>query len=93
MELEWDTALIFDDERHNYGERRKTALGFLDGRLAVLAFTERNNNLRIISMRKANNREEKFMPSSNEQRKPLIGVDGEVRVSVVRVFGTKVGLN
>ena len=60
VQLEWDTAPIFDDERHNYGERRKTALGLLDGRLVVIAFTERNNNLRIISMRKANNRETKI---------------------------------
>lgn len=60
VQLEWDTAPIFDDERHNYGERRKTALELLDGRLVVIAFTERNNNLRIISMRKANNREAKI---------------------------------
>ncbi|MBT6546435.1 MAG: BrnT family toxin [Rhodobacteraceae bacterium] len=60
VQLEWDPTLIFDDERHNYGERRKTALGLLDGRLVVIAFTERNNNLRIISMRKANNRETKI---------------------------------
>ena len=60
VQLEWDPTLIFDDERHNYGERRKTAFGLLDGRLVVIAFTERNNNLRIISMRKANNRETKI---------------------------------
>ena len=60
VQLEWDPTLIFDDERHNYGERRKTALGLLDGRLVVIAFTERNNNLLIISMRKANNREAKI---------------------------------
>jgi len=41
----------------NYGERRFITLGFLDDRLIVVVWTERSPKRRIISMRKANERE------------------------------------
>lgn len=59
IDFDWDTALIFDDNRHDYGERRQAALGFLNNRLIAIAFTVRSNKTRIISMRKANKRERK----------------------------------
>ena len=62
-ELDWETAIIFDDERKNYGEQRKTALGYLYNRLVVVAFTYRGDVLRIISLRKANKREQKVYDS------------------------------
>lgn len=43
------------DTREDYGEKRWTAMGFLKGRIVVLAFAERSPEaIRIISLRKAN---------------------------------------
>ena len=51
------TIHIFEDLRRSYGERRFITLGFLDGRLTVVVWTVRGTKRRIISMRKANERE------------------------------------
>ncbi len=64
--FEWDTAVFKPPWRHGkHKEWRQTALGVIAGRLYVAAFTARDKKLRIISLRKANNREIK---SYNEQR-------------------------
>jgi uncharacterized protein len=55
--FEWETALIIPDDREDYGELREIALGFIGVRLHVMAFTRRNGNVRIISLRKADRRE------------------------------------
>ena len=47
------------DDRYDYGEDRTQALGLIDGRLHMLAFTMRGDALRVISLRKANPREVK----------------------------------
>ncbi|MBW8320698.1 MAG: BrnT family toxin [Arenimonas sp.] len=47
------------DDRNDYGEKRFVSLGSLDGRLHVLCWTRRGERLRIISLRKANDREQK----------------------------------
>ena len=39
--FEWDKALIVEDARRDYGERRFQALGVIDSRLHVLVFTPR----------------------------------------------------
>jgi uncharacterized DUF497 family protein len=57
--FEWDTALIVEDIRKDYGERRFQALGLIDGRLHVLVFTPRAAKTHVISLRKANKREVK----------------------------------
>lgn len=57
LEVDFDTALIFTDERLDYGEIRHIALCYLDNRLHVLCFTETETGIRVISFRKANNRE------------------------------------
>ena len=51
------TIHVFEDLRKSYGERRFITLGFLDGRLTVVVWTVRGAKKRIISMRKANERE------------------------------------
>ena len=51
------TNLTFEDGRRNYGEDRFITIGFLDGRMVVLVWTPRDGAYRIISMRKANERE------------------------------------
>lgn len=47
------------DDRHDYGEVRYLTIGFLDQRMVVVVWTWRGRDQRIISMRKANDREQK----------------------------------
>jgi uncharacterized protein len=56
-DFEFETASFEIDKRKNYDEVRVRALGFLDGRLHALVFTERGNDIRVISFRKANRSE------------------------------------
>ena len=56
-------AANIEDLRRHYGERRYITFGFLDNRLAVLVWTKRGIKKRIISMRRANEREiKKYTP-------------------------------
>ena len=56
-ELFAGATLIAQDDRRDYGEDRFITIGFLDGAMVVLAWTPRHGARRIISMRKANERE------------------------------------
>ena len=58
-EFAWDSALIVEDLRKDYGERRFQALGLIGDRLHMMVFTPRVNNAHVISLRKANKREVK----------------------------------
>lgn len=58
-EFDFKNALIQIDTRQTYGETRYVALGDLHGRLHVLCFTETLDGIRVISFRKANEREVK----------------------------------
>jgi len=58
-------AEIFDgsvitvlDQRMDYGEPRFISVGRLDGRMVVLVWTPRGADRRVISLRKANEREQ-----------------------------------
>ena len=53
----FESALLFEDTRRDYGEVRYVAIGFLGDRLHVLCFTELTDGIRVISFRKANQRE------------------------------------
>ncbi len=53
--FEWDTAVIESDERHD--EPRWVAKGFIGTVLHTVVFTEREDTLRIISLRKATRKE------------------------------------
>jgi uncharacterized DUF497 family protein len=55
--LEWDAAVTWADTRREYGEERRCALVLLDERLFFVAFVDRADGRRIISLRKANDRE------------------------------------
>ncbi|KMO13712.1 hypothetical protein NS228_01100 [Methylobacterium indicum] len=46
------------DRRADYGEVRTQTYGRLDGRMVVVVWTDRGDDRRIISMRKANDREQ-----------------------------------
>lgn len=55
--------LTIEDDRADYGETRFFTVGWLNQRLVVIVWTERGNCMRIISMRKANEREQRaFAP-------------------------------
>jgi uncharacterized DUF497 family protein len=54
------THLTAPDSRQDYTEDRFITLGHLDERLVVLVWTPRDEVRRIISMRKANDREKAF---------------------------------
>ena len=56
-EFEWETARVSEDRRRDYGEQRMKAIGLIAGRLHVLVFTPRGEDLHVISLRKANRRE------------------------------------
>lgn len=59
-DFEWDNALVVEDLRKDYGERRFQALGLIAGRLHALVFTPRAGLVHVISLRKANRREIKL---------------------------------
>lgn len=48
----------FPDERFDYEEERIITVGLLDGRMIVVVWTQRGQDRHIISMRKANGREQ-----------------------------------
>jgi len=51
-------AYIFDDDLHADQEYRELIIGYsIQRRLLIISFTERENLIRIISARKANQRE------------------------------------
>jgi uncharacterized DUF497 family protein len=57
--FEWETALVREDMRKAYAERRFEAVGYVGKRLCVMVFCLRPGAIRIISLRRANMREEK----------------------------------
>lgn len=58
-QFEWEDALCWEDLRRDYGEPRMVAIGYVGQRLYSVAFVDRANTRRIISLRKANSREVK----------------------------------
>lgn len=59
-QFEWDTAISWPDQRHQYGENRMVGIGYIGHRLFVIVFVNRDGMCRIISLRKANKREERM---------------------------------
>ena len=51
-------TLTIPDDRADYGEPRFITIGHLDGRMVVSVWTPRGAARRIISLRKANDREQ-----------------------------------
>lgn len=58
--LQSDCVVTFQDKRQYYSEERYISLGYLMDRLVVIVHTYRYCRVRIISMRKANDREKKI---------------------------------
>lgn len=55
--FEWETARVVEDTRRDHGETCLQVLALLDGRLYAAVVTPRGEDLRVISLRKANKRE------------------------------------
>lgn len=83
-----DAAFIFDgfhvtaeDTRKNYGEQRFYTMGTLDNksRVVLVAHTHRGKRVRIISVRKANQREQRIFDNYRkmhlEEEKKWISID------------------
>jgi uncharacterized DUF497 family protein len=47
------------DDRRSYGEERMNAFGLVQGRLYACTYTVRDGSIRLVSVRKANAREQK----------------------------------
>lgn len=57
--FEWDTAVVREDTRKQYSESRFEATGYIGDRLHVMIYCHRSDVVRVISLRRANKREEK----------------------------------
>ena len=55
--IDWNAALIWQDTRQDYGETRMIALAPIGERLYCVVYVAREDDRRIISLRKANYRE------------------------------------
>lgn len=65
--FEWETAMIEVDDRRQYAETRFAATGLIGDRLYMMIFCLRGTAVRIISLRKANNREiRRYVESSDD---------------------------
>ncbi len=66
--FEFDTALVAVDDRKDYGEVRYRAFGVIGGRHHVLIFTACGGLTRVISLRRANDREiEQYAETQKDQ--------------------------
>ena len=63
-ELDRESSLVWIDERRQYGENRMIALAPSTGTLYYVAFVDRQEIRRIISLRRANRREVKHYVKS-----------------------------
>ena len=63
-ELDWEAALVWIDERFEYNETRMIALTPKTQILYYVAYVERGEARRIISLRRANRREVKHYVQS-----------------------------
>ena len=57
VDFDWDTAQVEEDIRFIYAEKRFEATGWLSDRLHVVIYCKRGAATRVISVRRANDRE------------------------------------
>ncbi len=57
--MDFETAIAIEDRRKDYGEQRLRVLGTIDGKLHAAVITPRGDTIRVISLRRANEREER----------------------------------
>ncbi|MEP7241505.1 MAG: BrnT family toxin [Devosia sp.] len=56
-EFDWSTASFRPDTRFDYGEERNIAYGRIRGRGYAVVYVERNDRVRVISLRPAHEQE------------------------------------
>jgi uncharacterized protein len=62
-------VVSWEDDREDYGELRINLLGWLDGKIVHLTYTERDEAMHIISLREAEKHEIKsYIKSISSQR-------------------------
>jgi hypothetical protein len=66
-DLEWDDALVWVDDRREYGEARMIALAPKRTILYYVAFVDRGGVRRVISARRANRREVRHYVRSTQE--------------------------
>ena len=69
-ELSWDAALVWIDNRADYGEVRMVALAPIGDILCFVAFVDRESTRRIISLRRANRREVNHYVKATQEDQP-----------------------
>ncbi len=57
QDIEWQTVRESEDHRKDYGERRWVLFGRISDRVHVLVYTRRAERIRVISLRRASDRE------------------------------------
>jgi uncharacterized DUF497 family protein len=62
-ELDWEWLLVKPDTRRDYGEMRMVGYAPIGSRVFCVVFTDRSEERRMISLRKANTREVKYYAS------------------------------
>jgi len=65
-DFDWTTARVIEDTRRDYGEQRFRVLGFIGRRLHAVAYTPRGDAVHVISLRKANRREQRRYAAQTE---------------------------
>lgn len=55
--IDWSSVWCAPDDRKDYGELREIGYAVIGARLYCVVFTQRGSAFRVISLRKANNRE------------------------------------
>ena len=58
--IEGERTVTFEDRRFDYEEQRFVTLGILRGRVVAVATTETEEEIRVISMRRAERHEEEI---------------------------------
>ena len=58
--IESDASVTFEDRRFDYGDQRFITLGLLNGEVVVVVTTETDEEIRVISMRKAEQNEQEI---------------------------------
>jgi len=69
-DIDLETAISVDDTRKEYGERRMRVLGRIDGQLHAAVITPRGEKIRVISLRRANAREERAYEKECQSARP-----------------------
>lgn len=55
--VDFEILRVVLDDRFEYGEERMLGFGFIDDKPHCICFTERNETIRVISLRRAHERE------------------------------------